>query len=180
MRLFTSYFARWASYYLLHGLLVSIPVNFELSKSCRWNHNNFNFRHIVQDPRDLPSRLLRPIHRSLHVLCQHLQHLHENFLHISHCDHNLDDALQTSILHNLRQYRRLVPPPQSLATCRPSAHMHFKHRMDHLAIFMELLFVAGSNSIRAANRHAPQDARRWEPDVALCSVPWTLSVLLHS
>ena len=134
----------------------------------------------MQDAGGVLARVLRSLCWPFHVLCEHVQYLHEDLLHLIDCYHHLFDAIQAPFLHHLRRTRWPVPPLEDIgASCTP-ADLRSEHRMDRVAILMELLTVARIRRIRAANSNAPQNARRWEPHIALCRVLRPVQVLLHS
>ena len=146
----------------------------------RVSTNHFEFRNLMQDVRDLLARVLCALYRPLHVLRQRLQHLHEDFLHYVDWHNYLSHALQTTILHHLWRPWGPVPSSQNIAACRNTSYLRDEHWMDSLAILLELFPVVGGYSVCTTNRNAPQNACRWEPYFALCRVPRTLPVLLHS
>ena len=134
----------------------------------------------MQDAGGILARVLCSLRWPFHVLCEHVQYLHEDLLHLIDCHHHLLDAIQASFLHHLRRTRWLVPPLEDIGTSCTLADLCAEHRMDRLAILMELLTLAWIRRIRAPNRNAPQNACRWEPHFALCRVLGPLQVLLHS
>lgn len=132
----------------------------------------------MQDSRDLPAGVLGAIQWPLPILCVTLQHYHEDLFHHFDCRPHLLDAIQGSVLHDLRLSWWPVPSLGAFTrgTC---PNRHPQYRMEALDIHVELLPLAWGHRIHSLDRDASQDARHWEPHKSLRRLPWTLSLLLH-
>ena len=129
---------------------------------------------------DLPDRVPGALLGPLHVLRQRLQHVDEDLLHHGHSAHHLPHEVQGALLHHLRLARRPVPSLQGADPGGRRADLHLEHGVDALDLVLVLLDLARGDRLRPPDRHAPQDARRREPDQPLRRRARPLPLLLHS
>ena len=113
------------------------------------------YRPLMQDTRDLPSRLPRSLWRSLLLLRISLQYDDEDILY--HCDgpNHLPDEVQGTILHDLWLSRRSVPSLQGPHPSRSCSHLRSQHWMDSLDLCLVFLAMVGGDRLHPPDRHAP-------------------------
>lgn len=114
-------------------------------------------RYIMQNLRNIPNRVLCSLPGSLHVFCQSIQHLHENFLHFSHCSHNILDARTQTLLHNVWLTRRRISTSESFTSGSISVSFHRSRRRHILGICLVILALAWITRFCASNRYAKQN-----------------------
>lgn len=140
---------------------------------------NFWCRYLLQDIRNIPSRVLCSLPRSLHVFRQHLQHVHEDILHCLDSFHYLPDAHPQTLLHNIWFAWWLVPSFENIVTGSCSAGISCSCGRHILGVDVVILPLAGGVSFCALNRNVEQNQNNRKHDKPLCCMSWTLSLLLH-